>query len=150
GVAMGRGGTDVARESADMVLADDNFVSIVAAVEEGRTTFDNIRKVAYFLIATSVGEVVAILTALMVGWPTIFLASQILWLNLVTNGVQDLALAFEPGEPDILKRKPRPRSEGILSGLLWERVVIVGSVMAAGTLFLFRWELDRSGSLMQA
>lgn len=150
GVAMGRSGTDVARESADMVLTDDNFVSIVAAVEEGRITFDNIRKVTYFLIATGAATVLAILTSLIAGWPLPFLAAQILWLNLVTNGVQDVALAFEPGEPDILKRKPRSRAEGIVPRLLWERAAIVGGVMATGTLVMFHWELDRSGSLMQA
>jgi Ca2+-transporting ATPase len=150
GVAMGRSGTDVARESADMVLTDDNFVSIVAAVEEGRITFDNIRKVAYFLIGTGAAEVVAIIVSLIAGWPLPFIAAQILWLNLVTNGVQDVALAFEPGEPNILKRKPRARTEGILSRLLWERTAIVAAVMAVGTLGMFHWELNRGGSLIHA
>jgi len=146
GVAMGRSGTDVAREAADIVLADDNFVSIAAAVEEGRVTFDNIRKVAFFLISTGVAEVIAILTALLLGWPVPFLAVQILWLNLVTNGLQDIALAFEPGEPDVLRQPPRPPREGLLSRVLWERTLLAGLTMAAGTLFVFDWQMDRGES----
>jgi calcium-translocating P-type ATPase len=150
GIAMGRSGTDVAREASDMVLADDNFVSIYAAVEEGRVTFDNLRKVTFFLISTGAAEVIMILTALASGWPLPLLAAQILWLNLVTNGLQDVALAFEPGEPDVLQRPPRARSEGVMSRLLWERTLVTGLVMAAGTLGLFLWELDQGASLTRA
>jgi Ca2+-transporting ATPase len=150
GVAMGKSGTDVAREASDMVLADDNFVSIYAAVEEGRITFDNLRKVTFFLISTGAAEVLAILTTLLVQWPLPFLPAQILWLNLVTNGLQDVALAFEPGEPGVLKRPPRRKGEGIISRLLWERTAITGLVMATGTLVLFRWELAVSGQLGRA
>ncbi len=150
GIAMGRSGTDVAREVADMILTDDNFVSVYAAVEEGRVTFDNLRKVAFFLLSTGVAEIIVIIAALSLGWPVPFLAAQILWLNLVTNGLQDIALAFEPAEPDVAERKPRARREGLLSRLLWERLLVTGIVMAAGTLLLFRWELDRSGSLATA
>jgi magnesium-transporting ATPase (P-type) len=91
-----------------------------------------------------------ILTSLSLGWPLPMVPAQLLWLNLVTNGLQDLALAFEPGEPDVLKRPPRPRAEGVMSRLLWERTIVTGLVMAAGTLALFRWELDQTGSLMRA
>jgi Ca2+-transporting ATPase len=150
GIAMGKSGTDVAREASDMVLADDDFVSIHAAVEEGRITFENLRKVTFFLISTGAAEVAAILTTLLVQWPLPFLPAQILWLNLVTNGLQDVALAFEPGEQAVLKRPPRPRSEGLISRLLWERTVVTGIVMAAGTLFMFRWELLASGDLGRA
>jgi Ca2+-transporting ATPase len=150
GVAMGRSGTDVAREASDMVLTDDNFVSIYAAVEEGRVTFDNLRKVTFFLISTGAAEVAAILTTLLLRWPLPFLPAQILWLNLVTNGLQDVALAFEPGEPGILARRPRARREGILSSLLWERTVVAGLVMAAGTLSTFGWELAAHGGLGRA
>jgi Ca2+-transporting ATPase len=150
GIAMGRSGTDVAREAADMVLADDNFVSIYAAVEEGRVTFDNLRKATFFLVSTGAAEIAMILTALSAGWPLPLVAAQILWLNLVTNGLQDVALAFEPGETGVLERPPRPRGEGVMSRLLWERTVISGLVMAVGTLALFRWELDQTGSLMRA
>ncbi|HUF92661.1 MAG TPA: HAD-IC family P-type ATPase [Candidatus Limnocylindria bacterium] len=150
GIAMGRSGTDVAREASDMVLADDNFASIYAAVQEGRITFDNLRKVTFFLISTGAAEVLAILTALLVQWPLPFLPAQILWLNLVTNGLQDVALAFEPGEPGVLQRPPRSRDEGVISRLLWERTLLAGVVMAAGTLLLFWWELSESGEVGRA
>jgi magnesium-transporting ATPase (P-type) len=150
GIAMGRGGTDVAREASDMVLADDNFVSIYAAVEEGRITFDNLRKVTFFLVSTGAATILAILAALTMGWPLPMLPAQLLWLNLVTNGLQDVALAFEPGEKGILRRPPRPASEGVISRLLWKRTALVGLVMAVGTLLVFRWELDRTGSLGMA
>jgi magnesium-transporting ATPase (P-type) len=146
GVAMGKGGTDVAREAADMVLTDDNFVSIAAAVEEGRVTFDNVRKVTFFLLSTGAATILAILVGVWLQWPLIMLPAQLLWLNLVTNGLQDVALAFEPAEPGVLDRRPRRRREGVLSAVLWQRTVLVGVVMAAGTLSLFRWELNRSGS----
>ncbi len=150
GIAMGKSGTDVAREAADTVLADDNFISIYAAVEEGRIAFDNLRKVTFFLIATNAGEIIAVLASLALGWPLPFLPAQILWLNLVTEGLQDVALAFEPGEPDVLRRPPRARREGILSALLWKRTALAGVVMAFGTLFLFRRELDLTDSLIHA
>ena len=150
GIAMGRGGTDVAREASDMVLADDNFVSIYAAVEEGRVTFDNVRKVTFFLVSTGAASVIMILAALAAGWPLPMVAAQLLWLNLVTNGLQDVALAFEPGDPGIIDRPPRPRGEGVMSALLWERTLVTGLVMAAGTLTLFRWELDAGSSLSRA
>jgi magnesium-transporting ATPase (P-type) len=150
GIAMGKSGTDVAREASDMVLADDNFVSIYSAVEQGRITFDNVRKVTFFLISTGVAAIITILTALVLGWPLPFVAAQLLWLNLVTNGLQDVALAFEPGEPDTLKRPPRERNEGIISRLLWERTAIAGIVLAAGTLLMFWWELEQDSSMTQA
>jgi magnesium-transporting ATPase (P-type) len=150
GVAMGKGGTDVAREAADMVLADDNFVTITAAVEEGRVTFDNVRKVTFFLVSTGAATIFAILAGVWLGWPLLMLPAQLLWLNLVTNGLQDVALAFEPGEKGVAERPPRPMREGILSGLLWQRAAVAGTVMAIGTLALFRWELDRTDSLVSA
>ena len=150
GVAMGRSGTDVAREAADMVLADDNFVSIYAAVEEGRVTFDNLRKVTFFLVSTGAAAIIMSLTGLVMGWPLVLVPAQLLWLNLVTNGLQDVALAFEPGEPGVLDHPPRPRREGVMSRKLWERTVVSGLVMATGTLALFHWELNQGGSLMQA
>lgn len=150
GIAMGRSGTDVAREAADMVLTDDNFVSIANAVEQGRITFDNIRKASFFLISTGAATIIAILTALWLGWPLLMLPAQLLWLNLVTNGLQDKALAFEPGERGLLQRPPRPPGEGIISRVLWWRIGLAGAVMATGTLVMFNWELDRTGSLPQA
>ena len=150
GVAMGGKGTDVAREAAEMVLADDNFVSIVAAAEEGRVTFDNIRKVTFFLISTGAAEITAILVAVWLQWPLILLPAQLLWLNLVTNGLQDIALAFEPAEKGVLRRRPRPSTGGVLDRRMWERVLIAGVVMGAGMLAMFRWELDSSDSLIRA
>lgn len=150
GVAMGRDGTDVAREASDMVLTDDNFVSIVAAVEEGRVAFGNIRKVSFFLVSTAVAETFAIMASVWLGWPLLLLPAQILWLNLATNGVQDMALAFEPGSPDVLRRPPRPPREGILSRMLWERTAVGGVAMAVGALHMFRWQLDRGDSLVEA
>lgn len=114
GVAMGEKGTDVAREASEMVLADDNFVPIVAAVEEGRVTFDNIRKVTLFLVSTGAAEITAILVAVWLQWPLILLPAQLLWLNLVTNGLQDVALAFEPAETGMLRR-PRRRPAAVSS-----------------------------------
>ncbi|MFW6057551.1 MAG: cation-translocating P-type ATPase [Persicimonas sp.] len=150
GISMGKSGTDVARAASDMVLADDNFVSIHAAVEEGRITFDNIRKVTFFLISTGAAEILTILTALSMGWAIPYVAAQILWLNLVTNGLQDVALAFEPGEKGVLDRPPRKKNEGVLSRLLWTRTLIAGLVMGAGTLVMFHWELSQGGSLERA
>jgi magnesium-transporting ATPase (P-type) len=146
---MGDSGTDVAREAADMVLTDDNFISIRDAVEEGRVTFDNVRKVTFFLVATGASEVVIILTGLALGWPLPLLPAQILWLNLVTNGFQDVALAFEPAEREVLHRPPRKLSEGLLSRVLWERTAILAVVMAVITLYMFAWSWN-NGSPEQA
>jgi calcium-translocating P-type ATPase len=150
GIAMGRDGTDVAREAADMMLTDDNFISIYGAVEEGRATFDNVRKVTFFLLSCGLAEIIAILTALILGWPLLLLPAQILWLNLVTNGLQDVALAFEPAEPGILDRPPRGRREGVVSRTLWERTALIGLVMALATLVMYRWALLTSGSVRTA
>jgi Ca2+-transporting ATPase len=150
GVAMGKSGTDVAREAADMVLANDDFVSIYAAVEEGRIVFDNIRKVTFFLVSTGAAEIASILVSVALGWPVPFLPAQLIWLNLVTSGLLDIALAFEPGEKGVLQEPPRKTTEGILSPLLWERTALVGLVMGAGTLVAFHWELADSGSLARA
>jgi magnesium-transporting ATPase (P-type) len=139
GIAMGRSGTDVAREASDMVLADDNFATITAAVEEGRVVFANIRKVTFFLLSTAVGQILLILTTVALGWPLPLLAAQILWINLVTNGLQDVALAFEPGEPGLLRQKPRKHKEGIVNLRIIERLGGVGVLLAAGTLGMFWW-----------
>lgn len=150
GVAMGIAGTDIARDVADMVLTDDNFVSISAAVEEGRVAFDNLQKVTFFLISTAVALILTILSTLFLGWPLPFVAAQLLWINVVTDGVQDLALAFEPPEPDLMRQQPRNTQEGILSRLHWERIGITAIVMATGTLWLFDWALREYGSIVQA
>jgi magnesium-transporting ATPase (P-type) len=142
GVAMGRDGTDVAREASDMVLTDDNFTSIANAVEEGRVVFENVRKVTYFLLSTGAAAIVAILYSIAAGIPLPYVPAALLWLNVVTNGLQDVALAFEPGEPDVLDHPPRPAKEGIVTPLLWERTLLLGTVMAVGSLWLFHWAMD--------
>lgn len=143
GVAMGRDGTDVAREASDMVLTDDDFVSIVAAVEEGRVVFDNVRKVTNFLLSTGSASIVAIIGAIAAGLPLPYTPAALLWLNVVTNGLQDVALAFEPGDDDVLERSPRARSEGIVSRALWVRTALTGTAMAAGSLWLYVWAAER-------
>jgi magnesium-transporting ATPase (P-type) len=118
GVAMGMRGTDVAREAADLILTDDNFTSIVSGVEEGRIAYDNVRKVVYLLVSTGAAEIVLFLLAFAAGLPLPLYPAQLLWLNLVTNGIQDVALAFEKGEPHVLDQPPREPSERIFdSGL---------------------------------
>ncbi|WP_107491111.1 cation-translocating P-type ATPase, partial [Thermobifida fusca] len=150
GVAMGQEGTDVAREAAEIVLADDNFTTIVHAVEEGRVTFNNIRRAVFFLVSIGAAMVVALTVSTLLGWPLLMVPAQLLWLNLVTSGVQDIALVFERAEPGLLRRPPRSVHEGILSRLLWQRVGVTGVVMAAGTLAMFWWEWQRTASLTAA
>jgi Ca2+-transporting ATPase len=145
GAAMGRSGTDVAKEASEMVLTDDDFATIYAAVEEGRTAFSNIRKATFFLISSGAAELLAILTSIALRMPLPLVPVQILWLNVVTNGVQDVALAFEPGEEDLFRRPPRDPKEGVLSRLFVERTALVGIVMAAGTLGIFAWEANVRG-----
>jgi P-type Ca2+ transporter type 2C len=150
GAAMGRSGTDVAKEAADMVITDDNFATIVSAVEEGRVAFDNVRKTTFFLISGNVAAVLAVLASLLGGLPLPFVAVQLLWLNLVTNGIQDIALAFEPGEKNLIDRPPRPRLEGVISPVLWERTAIAALVMAAGTLLMFHLQRANGAGLEEA
>ncbi|WP_298589776.1 HAD-IC family P-type ATPase [uncultured Kocuria sp.] len=137
GVAMGRSGTDVAREAADLVLTDDNFVTIVHAVRQGRVTFAAIRKATFFLLSTGAAALLAVSLSVVVDQPLLFLPVQLLWINLVTNGVQDIALTLEAAEGDELARPPRPRSEGVLSRTLWFRAGITAVWMALGVLAVF-------------
>jgi magnesium-transporting ATPase (P-type) len=139
GIAMGKAGTEVARQASDMVLLDDSFASIVDAVKEGRYVFENIKKVSFFLISSGVGEVLAILAALSMGWVLPYTAVQILWINLVTNGLQDVALAFEPGEEHLARKKPRGLREGIFDRLVIQHTVLVMILFALGTLVMFDW-----------
>lgn len=125
-----------------MVVTDDNFATIFAAVEEGRVAFDNVRKTTFFLISGNAAAVLAVLVSLGAGFALPFVAVQLLWLNLVTNGVQDIALAFEPGEKHLSALPPRSPREGVVSRVLWERTALAAVVMAAGTLLVFQLELD--------
>jgi magnesium-transporting ATPase (P-type) len=141
GVAMGESGTDVAREAAELVISDDHFGTITAGIEEGRIAYDNIRNVIYLLISTGAAEVVLVALALMTGSPIPLLPVQLLWLNLVTNGIQDVALAFEPGAPDVLQRRPRPPGEPIFNRLMIERTVIAALFMGIVGFGLFDYGL---------
>lgn len=135
GVAMGSG-TDVAKEVASMIVADDNFSSIVAGVEEGRFAYDNVRKVIYLLVSTGAAEVLMFMAAVLLGMPLPLLAVQLLWLNLVTNGIQDVALAFEGGEPGAMKRPPRKPDETVFDRQMISQTLLSGvtiSVLAFGT-----------------
>ncbi|MEW6255257.1 MAG: HAD-IC family P-type ATPase [Pseudomonadota bacterium] len=150
GVAMGRGGTDVAREVSDLVLTDDNFASIVSGIEEGRAAYANIRKVILLLIATGAAEVVMVLLAVLTGLPAPLTAAQLLWLNLVTNGGQDVALAFEKGEPDGLKRPPRPVAEPLFDRAMLRQVAIAGLYMGALSYGAFAYGLSLGWSEAEA
>ncbi|GAN79659.1 cation-translocating P-type ATPase [Acidocella aminolytica] len=134
GVAMGKGGTDVAREAASLVLLDDNFATIVAAVREGRRIYDNIRKFVRFVVACNSAEIWAIFLAPFFSLPMPLLPIQILWINLVTDGLPGLALAAEPAEADIMSRPPRPPREGLFAGGMGFEVIWTGLIMAAITL----------------
>lgn len=146
GVAMGSGGTDVAREAAELVISDDNFATIVAGIDEGRIAYDNIRKVIYLLVSTGAAELVLVMLSVIVGTPLPLLPVQLLWLNLVTNGIQDVALAFEPGEGDTLRRKPRPPLERIFNRLMIERTIVGAAVMGGVGFGAFYWMLQNGWS----
>ena len=144
GAAMGSG-TDVAKEASDMVITDDDFASVYAAVEEGRTAFRNVRVATFFLLSTGGAVVLVILTALGFDWPLPLLPAQILWCNVVTNGIADVALAFERGEKALFRRPPRPKSEGVLDRTLLERLVLVALWLAIGTVAVFYWSWELRG-----
>ncbi|MDC8446877.1 MAG: cation-transporting P-type ATPase [Nitrospira sp.] len=150
GVAMGRGGTEVAKEAADMVLTDDNFASIEAAVEEGRCVFDNLTKFIVWTLPTNMGEGLVLLTAIAVGAVLPILPVQILWINMTTAVALGLMLAFEPKEPGIMARPPRDPGQPILTGVLIERIVMVSLLMLAGAYGVFLWELERTESIVEA
>jgi len=158
GAAMGITGTDVAKEASEMVLTDDNFATIYAAIEEGRTVFANIRKATSFLLTTGVALVLAILATFAlavagllppiaaVGVPVLLLPAQALWLNVVNNGIQDVALAFEPGEREQYERPPHSPDAGLLSRELTERTLLVGLVLAVLAVAVFWWRLAEGAS----
>jgi magnesium-transporting ATPase (P-type) len=150
GIAMGRSGTDVARESADMIITDDNFASVVAGVEEGRIAYANVRKVIFLLVSTGAAELVLFTLALFTAQPLPLLAVQLLWLNLVTNGIQDVALAFEPGEGDELHRPPRRPQEPVFNRLMVERVVVSALVIGSIAFAVYQWFLERGFNLDEA
>jgi Ca2+-transporting ATPase len=149
GIAMGITGTDVAKETADMVLTDDNYVSIVAAVEQGRIIYNNIRKFVFFLLSSNVAEIMVIFLATLAGLPAPLTVIQLLWLNLITDGAPALALAMERGDPDIMSRPPRPKKEPIINssmrtGIIIQTITQTGAVLTAFSLGLL-WELKALG-----
>ncbi|MBV6408698.1 MAG: Calcium-transporting ATPase [Rhodocyclaceae bacterium] len=149
GVAMGRGGTDVAREASHMVLLDDNFASIVRAVREGRRIFDNIRKFIKYTMTSNSGEIWVIFLAPFLGLPIPLLPIHILWINLVTDGLPGLALAAERGERNLMQRPPRRPDESIFAHGMWQHIVWVGLTMGAVCLLLQAWSIHRSGAHWQ-
>ena len=150
GVGMGHKGTDAAKEASQMVLLDDNFASIVAAVNEGRVVYDNIRKVTAWTLPTNGGEVLAVITAILFNFSMPMSAVQILWINLVTAGTLGLALAFEPAEPNVMQRRPRPANQGLLTPFLIWRVALVSFLFLAAVLGVFFYSLGRGDELAMA
>ena len=153
GIAMGITGTDVSKEAADMVLADDNFATIVAAVEEGRTIFANIQKFLRYLLSSNVGEVLTMFLGVLLakflgliavpGEVVVFplLATQILWINLVTDGAPALALGLDPADDKVMQQQPRPQGSGVITKPMWVGIALVGVIMAVGTLFILDFSL---------
>jgi magnesium-transporting ATPase (P-type) len=150
GVAMGIKGTEAAKEAAEMVLLDDNFASIVRAVHEGRTVYDNIRKVVAWTLPTNGGEALTVTAALLFGFVLPMSAAQILWVNLVTSATLGLVLAFEPAEPGVMRRPPRRADAPLLSRFLLWRVVLVSLLFAGASLAVFFWALAQGRDLETA
>jgi Ca2+-transporting ATPase len=146
GVAMGITGTDVAKGTADMVLTDDNYASIVSAVEQGRVIYSNIRKFVYYLLSCNAAEIMVIFLATLFGWPVPLTAIQLLWLNLVTDGAPALALGTEPGDPDIMDQPPRPTNEPIINKFMLVGIVVQTVAITAVTLGAFALGL-KQGSI---
>lgn len=150
GIAMGKKGTEVAKEASEMVLADDNFATIAKAVETGRGIYDNLKKAILFILPTSGAEALMIVVAILSGNVLPITPLQILWINMVTEISLSLTLAFEPPEPNLMQRKPRAADAPLLSGFLVWRIIIVSVIMLTGTYGLFLWELSLSGSVSTA
>jgi Ca2+-transporting ATPase len=139
GIAMGKGGTDVAREAAHMVLLDDNFATIVQSIRQGRRLYDNIRKFIRYAVTTNSAEILTILLAPLLGLPIPLLPIHILWINLVTDGLPSLALTSEPAERGVMRRPPRPPQESIFAHGMWQHMVWVGLLMTSLTLLIQSW-----------
>ena len=137
GIAMGQNGTDVAKNAADMILTDDNFVTIVKAVKQGRNIYDNIKKAIHFLIATNIGEIVTIFMGLVLGFKSPLLAIQLLWINLVTDSLPAIAIGLEPPEKNIMNRKPVDSRKGIFADGLWNKILVEGIMLGMLTLVAF-------------
>jgi Ca2+-transporting ATPase len=145
GVVMGGRGTDLAKEAADLTLEDDRFPTIAAAVEQGRVIFDNIRKFVFYLFSCNLAEILVVLGGSLAGFPAVLLPLQILWLNLLTDTFPALALAVEPGEPDVMRQPPRDPRAAILSGSMLRSTLLYGGLIAACSLGAFAWALTGDG-----
>jgi P-type Ca2+ transporter type 2C len=149
GVAMGITGTDVSKETADMVLTDDNYVSIVSAVEQGRIIYSNIRKFVFYLLSCNVAEIAIIFIAALAGWAPPLTAIQLLWLNLLTDGAPALALATEKGDPDVMQQQPRPKHEPIINHLMIARIAVMTVALTAVVLIAYQIGLRTSVALAE-
>jgi Ca2+-transporting ATPase len=145
GIAMGRTGTEVTRESADMILTNDNFASIIAAIREGRGIFDNIRKTLVYLLGGNAGELGVMLVSAVAGLPLPLLPMHLLWINIVTDGLPALALVMDPTDGDAMKRPPRPPDEPMLTRSEWIYVIATGILQTSATLGVFTWALHAEG-----
>jgi Ca2+-transporting ATPase len=150
GVAMGITGTEVTKEAADLIITDDNFASIVAAVEEGRGIYDNIAKTLGYLLAGNAGELTVMLVAGLIGWPLPLLPIQLLWINLITDGLPALALATDPIDPDVLTRPPRRQEAQLIDRAFLQRIALTGFLTASVALIVFAFEFYADKSLEQA
>ncbi len=150
GIAMGRHGTDVARDAADLVLTDDNFTTIVAAVQEGRVIYANLRKVIHFLFSCNLSEILTIFVAILVGFPAPLLPLQILWVNLVTDTLPAMALIRDPAAPDVMRRAPRAAGEAIVTWAFGARILGEGALLAAGVLSAYFWAMAQDGPTARA
>jgi Ca2+-transporting ATPase len=145
---MGITGTDVAKGTADMVLTDDNYASIVAAVEQGRVIYSNIRKTVYYLLSCNFAEIAIIFFAILIGWPAPLTAIQLLWLNLLTDGAPALALGVEPGEPGVMKRPPRSPKERILNREMATGIAVQASALTAAVLGVYHLGLRGTWAML--
>jgi Ca2+-transporting ATPase len=150
GIAMGIAGTDVTKEAASMTLADDNFATIVRAIEEGRSIYANIRKAIRYLLATNIGEVALMLLAALLGMPLPLLPIQLLWINLVGDGLPAIALVNDPPAEGIMSQPPRTADESVFSGDLGRKVMLRGLIIGGASLLLYYWRLIRTGSIVAA
>jgi magnesium-transporting ATPase (P-type) len=150
GVAMGLKGTEAAKEAAEMVLTDDNFASIAHAVQEGRTVYDNLKKAILFLLPLNGGESFTLITAMLLGYELPITPVQILWINMLSSVTLAITLAFEPPEPDVMKRAPRPVNEPLLSGLLAWRIGFVTVLFVLGVFGMFAWARAQGVEIAEA
>jgi magnesium-transporting ATPase (P-type) len=150
GVAMGKKGTEAAKQAGAMVLADDNFASIAHAVEEGRTVYDNLKKTVTFLLPINGGESLTLLLAILLGVALPILPAQVLWVNMVSSVALAMVLAFEPTESDVMRRPPRPVDEPLLSRFLVWRIVFVSTLFLTGIFAMFEWALQQGASVEAA